>query len=84
MITSKREKRLMSNLKMNSIRLKESGQIPKSLYDEILYLNFSSDIEYVKFLMELSEHFMRIKGYYFKYPDLDYECMKAIEKYHNR
>ena len=84
MITSKREKKLLNNLKMNSIKLKENGQIPKCLYDEILYLNFNSDINYVKYLMELSEHFMRIKGYYFKYPETDYECMKLIEKYHNQ
>lgn len=62
--------RLLSKLKFTAFRLKEGGQIPPSLFLEICSLDQNSKQEDVEVLMEITEHLTRIKGYYFKFHEV--------------
>lgn len=51
-------------LKNNALKLNANKQLPFELVHRILVLKDDSDINYVKFLMELCTHYLRIKNYY--------------------
>lgn len=75
---SKKEKKLLNHLKSKVFKLKENGQIPYSLYINILQLNYESDIDRVQYLSNLSEKYIRIGGFYIKHPEASYECDKEL------
>lgn len=62
--------RLLSKVKFNAFKLKEGGQIPPSLFLEICSLDQNSTEEDVRLLMELTQHLTRIKGYYFRFAEV--------------
>ena len=62
--------RLLSKLKFTAFKLKEGGQIPPSLFLEICSLDQNSNEEDVSVLMEITEHLTRIKGYYFRFAEV--------------
>ena len=75
---NKKEKKFLNKVKMSAFKLKAEGQIPICLYNAIIDLNYDSDIDRVKSLMEMSDKYMRIKGFYFKYPDYDVSCKNEL------
>lgn len=75
---SKKEKKLLNRVKIKSLELRDNGQIPICLYNAIIDLNYESSVDSVKSLMELCDKYMRIKGFYFKYPDYDRSCKNEL------
>lgn len=77
---NKKEQRKLNLVKNKAYLLKENGQIPISLYRAILGLNYESNVESVSKLCELTEHFIRVKGYYFRFPENDKECGDVLAR----
>lgn len=61
----------VNKLKRNAITLVSNHQLPKYLGYLILNIKDDDDLNYIKFLMDECEHFLRVKGYYKKYQTLD-------------
>ena len=67
-------------LKRKTIQARANHQLPIELSSRILDLNENSDVEYVKHLCFLTEHYIRIKGYYKRYKLADDEASADIRK----
>lgn len=66
---TKKELKKLIKIKSYAVRLDESYCIPHCLYLEIVRTNHTSSVERVQLLMDLSQRFLRNKGYYEKgYP----------------
>ena len=75
-----KKKRMISTIKTNSIKLLINHQLPKQLVVYINKLDDDSSLKEIEFLKTLSEHYMRLKGYYKKYPVVHDEYNKEIRK----
>ena len=71
---TKNEKKLLNQIKTNTLKLKENGQIPYCLYERILRLNYDSDIQLVTKLKDLSDKYIRVGGYYHRHPEESDKC----------
>lgn len=74
----------ISRIKFNAYKLYNNRQIPKYLFDCIIRIGSDISIEELKFYMELCEHYMRIKGYYGKYAEVDLQAEKEIKELQNK
>lgn len=63
----------MLKIKNNSVKLVEIYCLPQCLYEEIVKTGYDSSESRVKILMNLSQRFLRNKGYY----KLGYPFVKA-------
>lgn len=70
----------LSAIKFRNIELRGNYQLPLFLSKCISNLTKDSKNEYVSYLMDLCEEYLRVKGYYKKYPAKDSEYSKLIEK----
>lgn len=77
---TKKEQRLVSKIQYNAYKLNAGGQIPPALFIAICKLNKSSRVEDVKFLMDLSDHMLRVKGYYHRHKDICEQINKEVKK----
>lgn len=55
-------------VKNKTLQLRVYNQLPFYLCKLIYELDGTEDNKYVQFLMEMTKHFLRIKGYYKQYP----------------
>lgn len=62
---------LLAKLKSSAMKLRANYQIPYVLWDLIRDLSVDSSVAYVNSLKSDTEHYLRIKGYYKKYPSLE-------------
>ena len=69
----------ISKIKSNALKLRASHQLPYVLTFEIMKINKDSDDKFVRYLLVQSEHMLRVKGYYKKYPLAEKECEKIIK-----
>lgn len=67
-------------LKYNALKLRKTWQLPYKLVYFITSLDKDSSLEWIHYLTMQSEHYLRVKGYYKKYPDIEAEVNKIIEK----
>lgn len=65
---SKKDKKLLIKIKKHSLELYTKNQLPRCLVAMIQKLDDQSSIELVKFLMEQCEIYLRVVGFYKKYP----------------
>lgn len=72
--------RKIALLKKNCMRLRANYQLPNELCVEIIRLGYNDNVKYVKHLMDLCEHYLRVAGYYKKYPQLHAETNKIISE----
>jgi len=70
----------LSRLKSKALELNKSHQIPFVLAREIFELKVDYDSKYVALVMTLTEKFLRVKGYYKKYPQEEQEATKVIKE----
>lgn len=70
----------ISLLKHNALKLRANYQLPYVLVLEITKINKETDVNLVKYLMAQSEHMLRIKGYYKKFPTVEKECNEMLKK----
>lgn len=76
----KKELKSLNKIKFNAWKLKTGGQIPPVLFTFICELDETSKVEDVKYLSQLTEHYLRIKGYYIKYKEISQQCDVEIFK----
>ena len=67
-------------IKSKSLELYKNGQIPFKLVYFIQGLSSDSDIRLVKYLTGLTEHYLRVKGYYHRHKDIEKGYNNVIEK----
>lgn len=67
-------------IKDKALKLRINNQLPLGLVKEILKITTQTDIKKVRYLMECSQHLLRVKGYYKKYPTIHDECNKKIKE----
>lgn len=65
-----KNKKNLSALKFNAIKLRNNHQLPFFLAYAITKLDKDSDIKVVEYLMKQSDHMLRVKGYYKRYPEI--------------
>lgn len=66
-------------IKDKALKLRVNHQLPLELVKEILKIDKKTDEKKVRYLMELTNHLLRVKGYYKKYPSVHDECNKNIK-----
>lgn len=69
----------LATIKNLTLKLNTSKQLPFKLVKAIMDLTPESTNEEVKFLMALTEHYMRTKNYYNNYPDAHKQANQDIE-----
>ena len=72
--------RTISRIQYNAYKLKTGGQIPPVLFIAICKLNKQSKVEDIQLLMDLADHMLRVKGYYFRHKDITAQMDKEVEK----
>lgn len=75
---SGKEKKLLNKVKTNAFKLKGNGQIPYSLYHQVLLLNYESSIDDVNYLMDMCEKYTRVGGFYIRHADGAIDCDKEL------
>lgn len=81
---AKHIKNKLSTLKYNAIKLRAQHQLPFMLCYYITQLNENSDVSWIEYLMALSEHMLRVKGYYIRYPEIEQQFDEEIKAEFNR
>lgn len=66
---TKKESKLLIKVQKSSLTLYTKGQLPKSLVQRIQKLSDKSDERIISFYSECCEHYLRVVGYYKKYPE---------------
>lgn len=65
-------------LKYNALKLRKNFQLPYKLVYFINQLTSDSDINWFKYLISMSEHLLRVKGYYKKYPIAEQDANEQL------
>ena len=79
-LMNKKESKLLVRVKNTLVQLRVNYQVPISLVVLTNRLDQESDIRKVMFLNDLCEHYMRVKGYYKKFPLIEKESNEQIYK----
>lgn len=74
----------LATLKYQAVNLRGNYQIPLKLYVLIANLSEDSSVEQIKFLLDASEHLLRVRGYYKKYHDQDKQIGVQLEEEFNK
>lgn len=74
----------LSTLKYNAIKLRAQHQLPFMLCYYITQLNEHSDVSWIEYLIAQSEHMLRVKGYYVRYPYIEQQFDDDITAEFNR
>ena len=61
----------LAKLKSSAMKLRANYQLPYILWVMIRELSIDSSVAYINSLKSDTEHYLRIKGYYKKYPSLE-------------
>lgn len=82
---TKKEIKLLVKVQKSTLTLYTKGQLPKCLASRIQRLNARSDANLFTFLSECCEHYLRVVGYYKKYPKENQRveiemCLRMKEK----
>lgn len=67
----KKVNKLLNKVKYKALKLKDGGQLPSFLFKKICLLGFDSSLEEVRFYMDLSNKYLRVKGFYKLYPEYE-------------
>ena len=73
--------KLLSRVKINSYKLKESGSLPLFLYKRICNLGADSSLDEVQVYITLAERYLRVSGYYFKFPEEQKHVEEEVNNY---
>ena len=74
------KKHQISKVKSNALKLRVNYQLPLSLVKFIYNINDLTSENEILFLKEMCEHYLRIKGYYNRYSDIDKQYSEEITK----
>lgn len=73
-------KNSLARIKVNAIKLSVNKQIPVYLASLINKLTIDTPKNVVIYLMSQSEHMLRLKGYYKKYPKVEQEFTRQLKE----
>lgn len=73
-------KNSLARIKVNAIKLSVNKQIPVYLASLINKLTINTPKNVVIYLMSQSEHMLRLKGYYKKYPKVEQEFTRQLKE----
>lgn len=76
---SAKDKISLGRIKTNAIKLSVNKQIPVYLASCINKLTIDTPKNVVLYLMAQSEHLLRLKGYYKKYPKIEKEVTEQLK-----
>lgn len=77
---AKKNKTTITMLKYYALKLRANRQLPFYLCYLIQRLDGTEEVNYISFLKQLSEHLLRIKNYYKRYPQAEDEAEKSIKE----
>lgn len=72
-------KRKLNKLKYVAYESKKGGCLPLFLYKKIISLDNNSDDSYIRYLMFLSEYYLRPKKFYIRYAELHEKANNEIK-----
>lgn len=72
---------LIGRLKNNALKLRGTNQLPSYLIYLILKLDKNTSEDIIRYLMACSEHMLRLKGYYKKYPSIEAQYNNELKEY---
>ena len=73
------KKSQLAIIKNRTFQLRVNRQLPLSLTEKIYHLTGKEETKYVAFLLEMSKHFLRVKGYYKEFPSAEGEAETVIQ-----
>lgn len=79
-----KNKSKLAMLKYQAIKLRANYQLPYKLVYYISQLTKDSPVELVRYLAYQSEHMLRVKGYYHKYPKVEEMYDKDVTEDYNK
>lgn len=77
---TKKNKAKLEVVKYYALQLRGRYQIPYRLCYLITQLEKGSDLELVEYLLDACEHYLRVRGYYKKFPQIEEKANKEIEE----
>lgn len=75
---TKQEKKLLAKAKNSAIQLRLKYMIPIELVRAINNLDDRANEQDIRYLMELSEHYVRVNGYYKRFPHIEKKFNEEI------
>ena len=75
-----KSKHNLTIIKYKSLELLRTHQLPYKLVFYIQHITPVTPDHIVKYLLDSSEHLLRVKGYYKKYPQIEKELNRTIER----
>ena len=73
--------KLINKVKFNAYKLKECGSLPHFYFALVCKLSANDSLEKVRCYMLLADNLMRVKGFYFKYPEVQVELEKEAKEF---
>lgn len=73
------KKTKLAIIKYKVLELRSNRQIPYFLAKLINDLTGKEETKYVQYLLEMTEHMLRVKGYYKKFPIAEKDAEKFIK-----
>lgn len=73
------KKSKLAIIKYQTLELRSKRQIPMFLAKLIYDLKGDEDTKYVMYLLEMSKHMLRVRGYYKDYPDAENDAKNIIK-----
>lgn len=67
-------------MKYQALKLRNNKQIPYYLAKCINDLTGEENTTYVRWLIEMSKHYLRLKNYYKEYPEADEEAERQLKE----
>lgn len=77
---TKMNKAKLEVVKYYALQLRGRYQIPYRLCYHITQLEKDSDLKLVEYLLDACEHYLRVRGYYKKFPQIEEQANKEIEE----
>lgn len=74
----------LATLKYQAVKLRGNYQIPLGLYVLITNLTDESTEKQIMFLLDASEHLLRVRGYYKKYHDQDKQIGQQLREQYKK
>lgn len=77
---TKTNKARLEVVKYKALQLRGRYQIPYRLCYHLTQIDKDTDFEVVEYLLCTCEHYLRVRGYYKKFPQLEEQANKEIEE----
>jgi len=73
--------KLLVKVKYKAYELKDGGQLPSFLFKKIALLGVDTPLELVKEYITLTDKYLRVKGFYKRFPEYESIYEEEVNKY---